>query len=258
MRAVLFGLMMVSSLTVSAQARSLADIQASGVLRLATSADYEPFNFMKGDTFGGFEVELGNNLAEQLGVKPVWIKDDFDALLTDFKVKNYDVVIAAHAITSTRAKIVDFTNPHSCGGNVLLAKAGGPLTSKDLVGKTLGAESGSINLGFLQKLPFKKQVKVYSSSGATYQAVALGEVDAALTDKLGALKAIKTYSKANLVMGDVLWSTQSGMAVEKGNVTLRRGLNTALAALLRNGTYAKLSQQYFGTRYSLRRYSRHL
>lgn len=238
--------LLLALLSSGAHARTYDLVRSSGVLRLATSADYEPFNYLKDNQFTGFEVELGNLLAKQLNLKPVWVKVDFDSLLTNFDKSNYDVVIASHAITSTRAKVVDFTQPHYCGGNLLLTRKGGPLTTKALENKILGAESGSVNLTFLQKLPFKKQIKVYPSTEATYRAVALGEVDAALTDRFGAASAIKTYTKANLMLGEVLWRTASGMAVSKGNSSLKTALNTGLAALLKDGSYHKLSLRYFG------------
>ncbi len=54
------------------------------------------------------------------------------------------------------------------------------------------------------------------------------------------------YNKAKLVMGDLLWRESIGMAVQKGNVGLRQALNGALATLLKDGEYTKLSQSYFG------------
>ena len=47
-------------LFVVAQARPMNQIRATGELKLATSADFEPFNFEKGGQMAGFEVELGN------------------------------------------------------------------------------------------------------------------------------------------------------------------------------------------------------
>ncbi|MFC4640230.1 ABC transporter substrate-binding protein [Deinococcus hohokamensis] len=230
----------------AADARTLKEVKASGVLRLATSADYEPYNYMVGGQFKGFEVELGNLIAKQMGLKPVWIKRDFDTLLTGFSKDEYDLVIASHAITSTRLKQVDFSKPHSCGANVLLAKKGGPLTSKALEGKKLGAEAGSINLKYLQKLPFKKQITVFRTTDDAVRAVALGQVDAVLVDDLGAVAAVKTFSKANLVYGAPVWSSPSGMALAKGNSELRMAVNAALNKVLLDGSYAAISKKTFG------------
>lgn len=246
MRRILTVLLLPMLLAHSAEARTLNEVKASGVLRLATSADYEPYNYMVGGEFKGFEVELGTLIARQMGLKPVWLKRDFDTLLTDFSKDEYDLVIASHAITSTRLKQVDFSKPHSCGANVLLARKGGPLTSKALAGKKLGAEAGSINLKYLQKLPFKKEITVFRTTDDAVRAVAFGQVDAVLVDDLGAVAAVKTFSKANLVYGAPLWSSASGMALAKGNTALRLAVNAALNKVLLNGSYAAISKKTFG------------
>ena len=46
-----------------AHARTLAEVRASGTLRVATSADFEPFNFVKAGSPAGFEVDLAEAVA---------------------------------------------------------------------------------------------------------------------------------------------------------------------------------------------------
>ncbi|WP_084475064.1 ABC transporter substrate-binding protein [Deinococcus pimensis] len=239
---------LLSSLSVlgGAHAASLAEIRASGTIRLATSADFPPFNAVENGRFTGFEVELGNRLAARLGVKPLWVKYDFDDLLRDLPTNQYDLVIASHAITSGRALTVDFTNAHSCTGGVILTREGGPVTSRDLAGKRVGVESGSTYFGWLNKLPFQKNVKVYSASDEAALALLAGQVDATVTDRLVALDIRARNPGARLVTSDLLWTEAIGMAVEKGNADLRRAVNTALAELMNGGEYATLSRRYFG------------
>ncbi|EYB69773.1 amino acid ABC transporter substrate-binding protein [Deinococcus phoenicis] len=232
----------------AAQARTLADARTSGTLKIATSADFEPFNFLKAGSPTGFEVELAEALARRLGLQPQWVVRPFDGLLRDLaeRPQEIDLVIASHAITSTRQQSADFSTPHYCTGGVILTRAGGPLTSKALAGKNLGAEAGSTYFGFLRKLPFQKTVQVYPSSQAAIQSVATGQVDAIVTDRFAALGALKTYAKANLTLGDILWKEQVGMAFARGNSELRQAVNGALQQLVQDGTYAKLSRKYFG------------
>ncbi|GMA14544.1 amino acid ABC transporter substrate-binding protein [Deinococcus metallilatus] len=232
----------------AAQARTLAEAKASGTLKIATSADFEPFNYLRGGSPAGFEVDLGEAVAHRLGLQVQWVVRPFDGLLRDLaeRPQEIDLVIASHAITSTRQQSADFSAPHYCTGGVILTRAGGPLTSKTLAGKNLGAEAGSTYFGFLRKLPFQKTVQVYPSSQAAIQAVATGQVDAIATDRFAALDALKTFPKAKLVVGDTLWKEQIGMAFAKGNDDLRQAVNTALKQIVQDGTYAKLSRQYFG------------
>lgn len=231
-----------------AHARTLAEVRASGTLRVATSADFEPFNFVKAGSPAGFEVDLAEAVARRLGLRVQWVVRPFDGLLRDLaeRPQEIDLVIASHAITSTRLQTADFSAPHYCTGGVILTRQGGPLTSKALAGKKLGAEAGSTYFGFLRKLPFEKSVEVYASSQAAIQAVATGKVQAIATDRFAALDALKVFSKANLVVGETLWKERIGMAFAKGNNELRQAVNVALKQVVQDGSHAALSRKYFG------------
>ena len=165
----------------TAQARNLNQIRSDGTLHLYTSADFAPFSSILDSITGGlgkpvgFEVELGNLIASRMGLRPVWQVKDFDALIPGI-VSNpeVDVLIASHAITSTRAKLVDFTRPHYCTGGVAIAVPGGPLGSKAFRNQSVGAEAGSTYEGYLKKLPFPVNVVQYATSGKSYAGLTSG------------------------------------------------------------------------------------
>ena len=232
----------------TAQGRTLADIRASGVLKVATSADFEPFNFADGGRPAGFEIDLTALIAQRLGLKVQWVVRPFDGLLRDLRERpsDIDMVAASHAITGTRQQQVDFSVPVYCTTSVILTRTGGPLTSKDLAGRNLGTEAGSTYFNFLRKSPIRKTLQVYPSRQAALQAVATGQVDAIVTDRFAALKALNTYWKAGLVIGDILWTEQVGLAFAKEDLALRQAVNGALKQTMQDGSYAKLSRQYFG------------
>lgn len=245
---VLAAVLLVPLLSAAAHARTLAEIRASGVLKVATSADFEPFNFSDGGRPAGFEIDLASLIAARLGLKVQWVVRPFDGLLRDLKERpdDIDVVAASHAITEARQQQVEFSLPAYCTTSVILTRAGGPLTSKDLAGKNLGTEAGSTYFNFLRKSLIQKTLQVYPSRQTSLQAVATGRVDAIVTDRFAALKALNTYWKAKLVIGDILWTEQVGLAFAKGDPALRQAVNAALKQTLQDGSYAKLSRQYFG------------
>lgn len=247
MRPVVFLLSALLALTSGAQARSLKEIKASGTINVATSADFEPFNYLRSGVPVGFEVDIAEEVARQMGLRVNWVIRPFDGLLKDLgERQDIDLVIASHAINSTRLKLVDFTTPHYCTGGVILTRKGGPTTTPTLKGQKLGAEAGSTYFSFLRKLNFDKTVQVYPSSLAVTTAVATGQVKAIVTDRFAAIEAQKTFPKANLVLGDILWKEQVAMAVAKGNTELRLAVNAALNQVTANGRAAKLSAKYFG------------
>jgi polar amino acid transport system substrate-binding protein len=201
---------------------------------------------MQGGKVSGFEVELGDLIAQTLGLRSVWTTAPFDGLLAGLKSDKYDAVMASHAINSTRLKVADFARPHYCTGGVVLSAKGGPTTHRALEGLRVGAESGSTYYAYVQKLPFQKSIQVFPSSEATLQTLAFGKIDAVVTDRFAALAAVKAYPGAKLQLGEQLWQEQIGTAVAKGNSTLQSAIDGALNTLLQNGQYSALSQKYFG------------
>ncbi len=59
-----------------AHAELIDDINDRGELRIALEANTPPFNFKDGDTLTGFEVELGQLLANELDVRADFIVTD--------------------------------------------------------------------------------------------------------------------------------------------------------------------------------------
>lgn len=201
---------------------------------------------MKGKEPSGFEVELANALAKQLGLKVQWVIQPFDNLLIGLGQDRYDFVIASHGITPERQKAVDFTNPHYCTGGAVVTKPGGPMNAAALKGKTVAVQVGTTYLENVRKVPGVKDVKTFPKDTDAQAALMAGRVDAWVGDKFTGLDLVKAQ-KGKVVQGSLLFNEKIGMAVKKGNASLLKELNAALAKAMSDGTYAKLSGKYFGT-----------
>ena len=59
------------------QARTIDDIKKSGELRIAVFGDKKPFGYVDNDgSYQGYDIELGNQLAQDLGVKVKYVSVD--------------------------------------------------------------------------------------------------------------------------------------------------------------------------------------
>lgn len=233
------------ALTASASARTLDEIKKSGTIVIATEGKFPPFNFYKGNQLTGFEYDLGNALAQQMGLKAKWVTQPFDSLLIGLSQGRYDMVIASHGITPERQKAVDFAGPHYCTGGAIVSRVGGPKTAADLKGKTVAVQVGTTYLENVQKVPGVGKVNTYPADTDAQQALMAGRADAWVGDKFTGIDVVKA-SNGKLQQGALLFQERNGIPVQKGNTALRAAINAALATLQKNGTYAKLSQQYFG------------
>ena len=245
MKKVLLALTTLTLLATGAEARPWAEIKRSGTIKVATEGAFPPFNLMKGKQPTGFEVDLANALAQQLGLKVQWTVQPFDSLLIGLNQDRYDFVIASHGITPERQKAVDFSNPHYCTGGAVVTRPGGPLTARALAGKSVAVQVGTTYLANVRRVPGIGEVKTFPKSSDAQAALMAGRVDAWVDDRFLGLDIVKSRG-GQLVQGDLLFKERVGMAVKKGNTALLKELNAALAKAQANGTYAKISRQYFG------------
>lgn len=244
MKKTLLTLTALLTLAGTAHARTWDEIKKSGTIKIATEGAFPPFNVLTGKTLGGFEVDLANALAKQMGLKVSWVTAPFDGLLIGLQQNRYDFVIASHGITPERAKAVDFSSPHYCTGGTVVSKVGGPKTAGDLKGKKVAVQVGTTYLENVQKLPGVKAV-VFPKDTDAQTALMMGRADAWVGDKFTGIDLVKAQ-KGKLQQGDMLYAERIAMAVKKGNSSLLKELNAELAKAQSNGNYARISNAYFG------------
>jgi polar amino acid transport system substrate-binding protein len=228
----------------SAQARSFDEIKKDGKIVIATEGAFPPFNFFRGPTLTGFEVELGEALAKKMGLAVDWRALSFDALLAGLRQDRWDLVIASFGITEERSKAVTFTNPHYCSGGIVVAKNPAIRTSRDLAGKIVAVQTGSTYLSNVEKLTGLKEVKNFPRDTDCRSALVNGRVDAWVTDRFVAKAALAGDPSGGLEAGDFVFVERIACAVKKGNTSLESAVNKALAELMSDGTYEAISKKW--------------
>lgn len=228
-----------------AEARPWAEIKKSGYITLATDGDYEPFT--KGETgkMEGFEVDLAKEVFGRLGIKTRWVKDDFEDLLDNMNKGKYDLVMSSLTITAARQKIVDFTDPTYCTGMVFISKVGSPTDVKGLKNKEVGVKKGTLAEQFLKEQGFTK-INTYLTRSVGKSHVAFGKVEAFLDDQMAGIKMVESSLAKTVKMkvGPTVTTDRISIALPKGQDELRKQINAALAQVIKDGTYAKITKQW--------------
>ena len=97
-----------------AHAELIDDVNDRGELRIALEANTPPFNYKDdGDKLTGFEVELGQMLANELDVRADFVVTDSSDLLSGVESGKYDVAINHIAMTAELKDRFDFSQPYS-------------------------------------------------------------------------------------------------------------------------------------------------
>ena len=228
----------------------LKTIQEKGVINVGLEGTYPPFSFQdENGKLTGFEVELSELLAKELGVKAKVQPTKWDGILAALESKRLDVVINQVTISEERKKKYDFSEPYTISGiQALILKKAEQLNihkAADLAGKKVGVGLGTNYEQWVKKDVPQADVRTYEDDPSKFADLRNGRIDAILIDRLAALEYAQKAKDTELA-GDAFSRLESGVALRKGEPELLAAINKALDKLKADGTLAKLSTKYFG------------
>jgi L-cystine transport system substrate-binding protein len=227
---------------------NLDQIKAAGVIKIGTEGTYAPFTFHDADNkLVGFDVEIGQAVADKLGVKAEFVEGKWDGLIAGLDAKRYDAVINQVGITEARKQKYDFSDPYIVSKAVLIVQDDNAEIKgfEDLDGKT-SAQSLSSNFG---KIAEAAGAELVGTDGfdQSIQLVLTGRADATINDSLSFLDFKKQKPDAPVkIAAEKAEADASGIIVRKGDAELVAAINKALADIKADGTYQKIADTYFG------------
>ncbi|SDN23294.1 ABC transporter substrate-binding protein [Allokutzneria albata] len=222
----------------------------AGKLKTCTHLPYEPFQFTKDGQIVGFDVDLVNLVAKDLGVKQDIIDGPFETIESgeDLNAKKCDLAAAGMTIKDSRKQNFDFSAPYFKATQALLVKkASGVNSLEKLKGKKLGAQSATTGLDYANKhaKPLGIDVVVYEDLGLLLENVKSGQVDAGINDNGVLLDYAKKNSDLD-VTKEFDTNEDYGIGVRKGNDKLRAKIDEIIAKAKSSGEYDTLYEKWFG------------
>jgi polar amino acid transport system substrate-binding protein len=172
--------------TVSADV--LQEIQKRGELRIAVQTQGPPFSFVdKAGTRTGSSVEFCKMMAQEMGVKVVFLDFDWDGLIPALLSGKADMLAADMTANLKRAMKIQFTEPFYYTGSVIFTKTGDTRKSLEEFNKEgvkvavlLGATGEAVAKRFLPKA----EIKSYKGGGPLLiDAVLKGHADIGVNDE---------------------------------------------------------------------------
>jgi cyclohexadienyl dehydratase len=160
----------------------LARIQASGIVRIGTTGDYEPFSLERGRTLSGADIE-------SLGAQPRFIRTAWPTLLQDFIAGNFDLAVGGVSVTAERAAVAAFSVPYSSGGKTPLVHCGterrfDTLAEIDRPKVRVIVNPGGTNERFAHEQLSHAQLRVYPDNRTIFTEIAAGRADVMVTDDI--------------------------------------------------------------------------
>jgi polar amino acid transport system substrate-binding protein len=237
------------SSTATAPTTSLDAIKARGELRVAVKKDAPPFSSPLGDTVVGFDADIAQALAAELGIAkvrfvPVASGERLGTLLRG----EVDLVIATMTITRAREQLVDFSVPYFEDGQMLLVKADSALNHySELGGKKVAAQVGSTSLANLAQVAPAAEVVAVKNLEEGLAALGAGKVDALTSDGLLLLGLQLAHPESALrLLPDRFSSEPYGIAMAENQSDLRDLVNDALMKMWESGQWQAIAGTWFG------------
>jgi len=100
------------------------ELIAEGTLTVGTDTPFPPFEIGKPPDISGYDIEVMDAIAENLGLTPEYIDTSFETIFRDVAAGQFDIVAAASTITPGRENAVDFSDPYYEAQQALLVPAG--------------------------------------------------------------------------------------------------------------------------------------
>jgi polar amino acid transport system substrate-binding protein len=224
-------------------------IKSAKQLLFCSDITYPPEEFYEGTKPVGSDIEIGNAIAAQMGVKATFQNTGFDGIIPALLGKKCDAVISGMNDTPARRKQVDFTDYLSVGQSFMVKK-GNPEKITSIAGnagKTVSVEVGTTNADFLiaqSKLLVKAgkkpiTVKTFPKDTDAANALATGKVDAYFGDAPVVAYYVGKSPSQFEFGGKAVNPISVGIATRKGD-QLTAAMKKAVANLYANGTMKKI------------------
>lgn len=227
-------------------------IAKTKVIKISVNAIYPPMEFKNPETgkLTGFDIDLGEALAKELGVTLEWQESAFEQLIPSLQTGRADMILSGLNDRPARRETLDFVDYLTSGVQFYTLASRTAVTSPgDLCGKTVGTSRSTA---------FPAEIKTWSDANCVAAGKAPITVEGT-SDNAAARAQLKqerfeggaqgsetvpyTMSLEPNVykpLGAPFGGAQQGIAFTKADTQLRDAVLAAFRKLIANGTYGTI------------------
>lgn len=224
-----------------------------GKLIIGTYFTNPPLEFVHNNKEVGFEVDLMNEIAKRLELKPIYINTVWEKIVEQLSASKYDVIMGGITLTPLREKIVPYTNPYIITTlSILINEKQSPKirSINDLRNQIVGVQAKTTDYDIALQMWHQKKIKDIKVYPFANFREAISDL---LAGKIGAV--MKVYPVATYytqlypqlyILAEVANDPQPlGFGINPYNKTLLMTINKTQAEIKADGTYQKIYQKWF-------------
>lgn len=264
---VLAGAMVVASLTACGSAESTAAEGTTeesttegasltleqGKLKVGLEIGYPPMEYFDEDgaTPIGFDVELAQAMADEMGLELELIDTAWDGIFAGVDTDKYDVVMSCVSWTEGRDAEYTLSKPYVSNAPVIVVPNDSEIADiADVAGKAVAVQMETTADYLMQEQianGIDCDLRQYEKVINAFDEIKAGRVDAVCTDAV----------VASYYLGDeasnykTVWTSPEAepivMCFKKGNDDLKTAMEATLDTLKANGKLGEIATKYFGS-----------
>ena len=227
---------------------ALQEIKDSGKLVVGTCADYPPYEWhlvQDGeDKIIGFDIDIAQTIADELGVELEVIDMDFDGLIPALSTGKVDMIIAGMNPTEERKQSVDFTDIYYTQKDALVIKsedAKNIRSENDLKKSSLATQKATIQEEYLLGNFPDAEIKSVPKWNTAILYLVTGKADAVLMVETVARRYVEENEGLEIADFDVSSTpNESAIAVAKDSEEFLDAVNDILDEMEDSGKIEEL------------------
>lgn len=230
-------------------------IAATKKVRIAVNAGFPPMEMRdpKTNEIVGFDIDLGNAIAQELGIETEWVDGVFDQMIPSLISKRVDLIMSGMSDLTERQKTVDFID-YLKSGEQAYAMTNGPInTVEDMCGQKVTVSQGTSTPDDLAQwsekncvAKGKEPVRIVLDNNLGQQIINLtqGRAVASVQALEGIDLILQQQKGAMKMVGTPIVVSHTGIAFRKDDAQLRDAFLAALKKKYADGTYQKLLEKW--------------
>ena len=227
---------------------TMAKLQDEGKVVIGVKYDVPPFGFQNPESgeVEGFDVDLGNIIASELGVEA-----EFEEAISDNRIPflqdgTVDLILSTMTITTDRDTEIDYSRPYFIAHGRILAPKGSDIQGiDDLNGKRVCTALGSTYESTIKEQAPDADLELVDSYSECTELLQNESIDAISTDDV-ILTGMIIQDKSLELVGDQLTVEPYGVGIAQGDKELKGFVDGVIEEFLQSGEFDKLYEKWVG------------
>jgi len=227
---------------------TMGEIQEAGTITIGVKFDVPPFglNNPQSGEVEGFDVDLGNYIADRLGVEAEFVEANSDNRIPLLVDGSIDLILSTMTITEERDLEIDFSEPYYVANGDVLVPSGSEIASlEDLSGQTVCTALGSTYQETIKSEVPDAQLKLVDRYSECLELIQTDAVDAVSTDNV--ILTGMVIQDDTLELLDLDFTTEPyGVGITDGDTEMKEFVDESVAEFIDDGTWQETYDEWVG------------